>query len=148
MARVRRSPPRVYRSRVDLFLMAPLALVGVVMTASVVAAAIDEGPLRAMQAGAVALAVVGLIAWLVLGTHYLLQDGDLLIRSGPMRWRIPLDSIVSIEPARGFMRVRSAPALSMQRLAIVYGGGRTVLVSPADRDRFLADIRSRQTADQ
>lgn len=67
-------------------------------------------------------------------------DRELLVRSGPFRWRIAIDGIESIRPSRSPL---SSPALSLDRLEITYGGGRRLLISPEDREGFLEAIVAR-----
>jgi len=66
-----------------------------------------------------------------------MSAGVLEIRSGPFKWTIPLDAIKKVDPSRSLL---SSPALSLDRLRIQYGGGKSILVSPNDRDGFLAAI--------
>lgn len=74
------------------------------------------------------------IGWAWTTTDYTLTSGDLLVRSGPFRWRVPLAEIQEITPTRNPL---SSPALSLDRLEIVYGKGRRLLISPRERNRFL-----------
>lgn len=83
--------------------------------------------------GVVALISLGLPVWLMLSTRYVIEDGTLRVRSGPFRWTIPLRDIRSVEPSRS---VLSSPALSLDRLKIRYGAGRSLLVSPRDVEGF------------
>ena len=41
---------------------------------------------------------VGLPLWLLLGTRYILEPDQLLVRSGPFRWRVPIADIVPSSP--------------------------------------------------
>ena len=77
----------------------------------------------------------------LLGTHYTLDGEWLLIRSGPMRWRVAIRDIRSVTPTRSPL---SSPALSLDRLRIDHGPGRIVLISPADKAGFLAALKERQ----
>lgn len=74
------------------------------------------------------------VVWTWVTTHYTLISGELLIRSGPFHWRVPLAEIQEVTPTRNPL---SSPALSLDRLEVVYGKGRRVLISPRDKDRFL-----------
>jgi hypothetical protein len=87
-----------------------------------------------------------LLLWVLFGAAYEVAPPDLLVRLGPFRRRIPLWDIVEAVPRRGL-----APdwgwglALSLDRLRISYrkSGGRMALpivISPADRDGFLAEL--------
>lgn len=146
MARTSSQRTSVYPSRIDAWIAA-LMLGGVVaMIPGVVATFLDAGALRAAQAVFLLAAVVGLMVWVGVGTRYTLDGGDLIIRSGPFSWRIAIDTITAVGPASGVHRWRSSPAMSMQRLAIVHGGGKTVLISPSESERFLADLKARQKA--
>ena len=104
--------------------------------------------LEAPSAGNVAIATfvflgaVALPLWLLLGTHYTVQNGLLTIRSGPFRWRIDVHSIERVQLSKSAL---SAPALSLRRLEIVYAGGQSILISPRHRDRFLESIDQRLT---
>jgi hypothetical protein len=90
---------------------------------------------------AVCFAVAGMIAWIVLGTRYEVGDGALLARSGPFRFRVPLEGIREVRPTRNPI---SAPACSLDRLQIDYevgGRSRWLLVSPKDKEGFLRALR-------
>ena len=80
---------------------------------------------------------VGLPLWLLLGTRYILEPDQLLVRSGPFRWRVPIADIVRITPTTNPL---SSPALSLDRLRIEYGRGSAIMISPRDKDRFLRDL--------
>ena len=83
------------------------------------------------------LPAAALPIWLLLATNYRVESGNLRVRCGPFSWTIPLDQIESVQPSRS---VLSSPALSLDRLRIRYGNGRSVLVSPRDKEAFLAAI--------
>jgi len=83
-------------------------------------------------------------AWLLMATHYTLEDTELRVRSGPFRWSVPIREITAITPTRNPL---SSPALSLDRLRIDYGRGRSLMISPADKDGFLRELeRRRKTA--
>jgi hypothetical protein len=83
--------------------------------------------------GGSAVIALGLPVWLLLSTYYDIQAGVLTIRSGPFRWSVPISDITSVEASRSLL---SSPALSLNRLEIQYGRGKTVLVSPKDIQGF------------
>lgn len=115
---------------------------------AVSAFAISQG-LRASGTGGllgaalVPIATVGVPVWLGVSTRYILSDRELLIRAGPLRWRVPLQEINVIEPTRNPL---SSPALSFDRLRIDYARGRSVMISPRNKDAFLRDIEARRAA--
>ena len=84
--------------------------------------------------------------WIVASLRYFLSDRMLRIRCGPFQWRIDIAEITSVEPASSAF---SSPALSLDRLRIEYGDGRTVMISPEPREEFLRQLehRRRQAAD-
>lgn len=123
-----------FRSAVDGWFIA-LGLVLPALILAYVAIVVDfaHGATVVVFAGA-ALVALGLPVWLMLSTVYRVDGGTLTIRSGPFRWRIPLADIETVRPTRSLL---SSPALSMRRLEIRHGGGRSILVSPAEPKRFL-----------
>ena len=82
-----------------------------------------------------------LMLWSFYGTSYTLRADQLLIRSGPFRFRVALAEITSVAPSRD---PSSSPACSLDRLEIRYRGERSrILVSPEDKVGFL-DALSRR----
>jgi len=129
----------VYRSKVDSKIGAVIALAALAL---ILAGSTISDPLHGT---ALALQVVGLIClalcvWTLLGTYYVVDPTSLVAHSGPFRWTIPLREIRSIRSTR---EARSGPALSFDRLRIEFGAGRVLLVSPRDKQAFLADLVSR-----
>jgi hypothetical protein len=100
-----------------------------------VASPAAAGPLALVIGGATAL-----VAWIFLSTRYVVENGRLDVRSGPFRWRVPIDAISRIERTRNPL---SSPALSLDRLAIEYDGKR-LMISPLDRAGFLDAIKRAQ----
>jgi hypothetical protein len=87
------------------------------------------------------LATAGLMLWILYGTFYRLTDTDLIIRSGPFRYAIPLSEIRSVAPTRSPL---SGPACSLDRLQVdARGPASGVLISPAAKDAFLRDLAGR-----
>lgn len=79
------------------------------------------------------------VLWIWAKTGYTITETDLLVQSGPFRWRIPLATIRSVRPTRNPL---SSPALSMDRLEVRYQKG-MVLISPEEQERFLEELRRR-----
>ena len=75
----------------------------------------------------------GLPVWLAVSTRYCVDKEILVIKSGPFRWRIPLNDIKDIRESSSPI---SGPALSFDRLLITYSNGKRVLVSPKDKTKF------------
>lgn len=128
-----------YPSKVDWWLVPLLSLAPV---ASIVAciSLVLEGQLAALPwaVGGV-LFVLGVYLGLVIPMKYGLDDTTLVVRFGICRQRIALADILEVRPTHNPL---SSPALSLDRLRIQFGPGlfKVVLISPADRDRFLDDL--------
>lgn len=86
---------------------------------------------------------VALQLWILSSTCDGVHEGSLLIRSGPFRWKISLPDIARVVPTGSAM---SGPALSLDRLLIEYGAGKTVLVAPRDQEAFMRAIGKAETA--
>jgi len=80
---------------------------------------------------------IGFPLWITLTTRYKVNDQDLKISSGPFSWIIPIDSIHSIKETNS---VITSPALSFDRLEIVYGDDKAILISPVDKTTFIARL--------
>jgi Bacterial PH domain len=129
-----------YRSAVDRWLL--LVLGGALLVAGVSCGIVlvsGDAAARAI-AGATGALGVGLPLWVLTSTSYTLTSEHLVVRSGPFRWRIPIAGIVEVTPTRNPL---SAPALSLNRLRIMSAGA-SVMISPADPGRFLADLEARR----
>jgi hypothetical protein len=96
----------------------------------------ENDPWAVLIITATTLAAAVFIGSLFRFTYYSVEGRVLKVVCGPFRWRVPLDEITSVEPTRNPL---SSPALSLDRLRIEYGG-RTILVSPADKAGFLRAI--------
>ena len=129
----------VYKSKVDWWLG---AILGVAMIASALAGlkALSTNTPNAIWAAAL-IGGVGLVLPLVslLSTRYVIQDQQLVVRSGLFKWRIPINEISGITPTSDPI---ASAALSLDRLRITYGQAKSLLISPRDKDGFLAQIAS------
>lgn len=96
-----------------------------------------ESPPGLWSVVGILLAASAFVAWIWTGTEYLLSETEILVRSGPFRWRIPMADIHEIRPTKNPL---SSPALSLDRLEIRYGKGNILLISPQDKSRFLRSL--------
>jgi membrane protein YdbS with pleckstrin-like domain len=133
-------PTETYRSKVDTWLLWVLwSTPAVVLVAAGSAAWSGALPIP------VALLVVASASllpwWLIRSTRYELSETTLRVRSGPWRWDIPITDIRAIVPTRSPL---SSPALSLERLRIEYGTGRSLMISPVDPERFLRALEARR----
>ena len=89
------------------------------------------------------LFVLGLLRATAWPVSYTIDGEMLIVRSGLVKIRIVLGSIVRVEPTRSPL---SSPAWSLDRLRIVFRTGQTtegaVLISPHDKRSFLAELET------
>lgn len=129
-----------YNSRIDTWL---LALTGLVLSSLLI-----RGLISLRFNTTYALMVLGTFAFVVLilllvcyPCRYTLEADHLLIQSGALRMRVDYADITSVTPSRS---PRAAPALSLERVRIDHGR-RFMLVSPMQRERFIAELQARAT---
>jgi hypothetical protein len=135
--------PNTFRSKIDWWLAAVLFSSALVSLIAVVIVAAVVSPLVALSVSPILLLSVGLPLWLLRATEYRIGDSALHVRCGPFAWRVPLREIRAITPTRNPL---SSPALSLDRLRIDYGQTRSIMVSPADKERFVTELRKRVSA--
>ncbi len=133
----------IFRSKVDAWLV-------VILVAAAVAALAAAASAFRQASGMALLAPVAVVAfgaalpiWILASTAYVVEGGALHVRSGPFSWRIPVSSITNIEPTRSLL---SSPALSLERLRVEYGPGKSILVSPADQQAFIRAVEGAKHA--
>ena len=127
-----------FKSKIDRWIMVLLLVVIIAQIWAISTAATQAGdPLVTTGIILVGIAVVALMLWLIIGTHYTVDRGTLRIVSGPFRWKVAIDQISSVEATKSPL---SSPALSLDRLRVRYGENRRILISPADRAGFLKAI--------
>lgn len=85
----------------------------------------------------VCLGTIALLLWVRFGTYYEIADRVLRVYHGPYQWCIPLEQIEHVAPTRSYW---SSPALSMDRVKIEYGGGKTLMVSPERQQEFILAV--------
>ncbi|MDA6069987.1 PH domain-containing protein [Flavobacterium sp. AC] len=86
------------------------------------------------------LFVVAFILHVFLNTYYIIENDKLTIKCGFfINLKIEIQSIKKITKS---YNVISSPALSFDRIEIVYNQFDTVLISPKDRLRFIEAIKS------
>ena len=127
-----------FKSAVDTWFYFAMALMVVAAGAAFVVPFIsDPSQPIACFAVVITLLSLGLPFWMMVATDYRVADDLLRIRCGPFRWTLPIDAIASVKPSNS---LKSAPALSIDRLRICYDNDRIILVSPKDQAGFLQAI--------
>ena len=133
----------VFPSKVDGWLVALMAVPIGISVAAATAALLAHPPLPAgLIVVGVEVLVLGLGLWTFRSTLYQVTDREVIVRSGPFRWTIPISDVESVRPSRSPL---SSPALSLDRLEIRYAGGRRLMISPKDREGFLIALVARST---
>jgi hypothetical protein len=127
----------VFRSKIDLWLVALVAAVPVLLLAFALEGTGFDDRLADLASIAAVVLVLLIFTALYFTTSYTITPDALLVKSGPFSWIVPLREISSIEPTRS---PASAPALSLDRLLIRYGGDE-LIVSPADKAGFMSAIK-------
>ena len=120
----------------------------VILFAAAVSVLLSRGTAGRLLLPLFFLAVAAFSMSLLLNTRYVVDGEELLIRSGPMRWRVDIRTITRVAPTND---PTSSPALSLDRVRVDYaknGKPKWIVVSPADRDRFIAALRERNPAIQ
>jgi hypothetical protein len=81
------------------------------------------------------------MVWILYQIDYTFTHDNLVVRCGPVRYRVPLASIDSVRPSRNPL---SSPAPSLDRLLIKWKDGRRkILISPARKTDFLRELDRR-----
>jgi len=132
---------RTYPSKVDWPILLPALALPVIFVVTARVVSVMQPHALSAAVRIVFFLVVLFAMWTLLGTSYTLDATMLQVRCGPFRWRIALDEIHSVTATRDS---RSGPALSLDRLRIDYGSGRSMLISPRDQQAFLRDLEHRR----
>jgi membrane protein YdbS with pleckstrin-like domain len=111
-----------FPTKIDAWLVL-LVSAGVIAAFAGAAAAWQADPAEAKFALWVIVSSWMLVAVLGLPCRYTLTEDELVVRSGIVRWRIPYAEITAIAPSR---EVWAAPVMSLQRVKITHGGGRSM----------------------
>jgi hypothetical protein len=130
-----------YNSRIDTWL--------IMLTVLLLSSLLFRGLMSLRFSTAYAIMVLGVFALIVLilllfcyPCRYTLKADHLLIQSGALRFRVDYADITRIEPSGSLW---ASPALSLQRVRIDHNR-RFVLVSPMQRERFMAELQERVDA--
>lgn len=131
----------VYASKIDTWLLLVLAFAVVSCLVVPLLALRSQGAVAIASAVPTILIGAGLPLWLFLSTSYILTDAALLVQCGPFKWQVPLAEISAVAPTRSPL---SSPALSLDRLRIDYSRGKSIMISPREKERFLQDLEQRR----
>jgi hypothetical protein len=141
------SPPAVFRTRVDRWLVVVLGIALLIALGSAVAV-FAAAPVVGLLTLAGTAGTVGLVAALSLPTEYVVTERALIVRFGLFRTEIPFAAIERVYPTRNPL---SAPAWSLDRLGIDYRTERRrgrALISPVRPEAFLSLLAARAGLDR
>lgn len=125
-----------FNSKVDIWL--GVLIVSVAVMVSKAAFLIVLQPYGVFEAAVLVVLGALLPLWILSSTSYHVINENLWIHSGPFKWKITTLSITTIKFSRSWA---SSPALSLDRIVIEYDGGRSIMVSPKERAKFLTAIK-------
>lgn len=125
-----------FNSKVDIWL--GVLIISVALMVLKAAYLIFLQPYGVFEAAMLVVLGAVLPVWILLSTTYYVVNENLWIHSGPFRWKIRTLSISNISFSRSWA---SNPALSLDRIVIEYDRGRSIMVSPKERTKFLIAIR-------
>jgi hypothetical protein len=117
---------KIYRSKIDWWLM-------LIVYGAFVYPVVDGIRMKQHILSLVFIGIILLISFLFYNTRYTIEGENLLI------WRAKID-INSIRKVYKTRNPLSSPALSLDRLAIVYNKFDEVLISPVERDDFIQEL--------
>jgi hypothetical protein len=136
----------IFLSKVDMWLVGvPIAvwLLSTLISYALVKANANLKGLILILYGLTLVPIMAVFLWAFVATKYEFKGATLLVH--PLNTRIDIGSIKSVTPTRN---ARSSPALSLDRLEIRYGEDRTILISPREKDQFIAELTRRRNAIQ
>ncbi len=132
-------PTQWYQSKVDWWL-ALILCVPPMASVAVCVALVLNGKVSELPIGIGSVVFIAAIYFgLVFPMRYGLDDTHLIVRFGLCRQRILLTDVLEVQPTHNPL---SSPALSLDRQHVKYGQSffKAVMISPANRDRFLDEL--------
>jgi membrane protein YdbS with pleckstrin-like domain len=132
----RHTRPTVYESAVDSWIVAMLLFTPVLAAGLGVYMLLDGQHGDAMIFFIAAIATLLVTSAFIAPCRYTILDDALSVRCGIIYYQVPLGEIENVEPSGTW---RSGPALSMRRVLITTRK-RYVVISPRERDEFIADL--------
>jgi hypothetical protein len=126
-----------FRSKVDLWLVVPGATGAAIPGILAVGRMAEGDPYWVMNLALIAVSFALASVFLV---SYTITDDAMIVRQGPLRYRMPLTRLREL---RGTREASAAPALAIDRIEVRTEKGRWLLVSPSDRLGFIQAIQRR-----
>ena len=143
----------VYPGKRDWWIVGLLSIVAAALLVGggcFVGLAVVSGPSALLVPGTTLLLVGGLLVWVLFGTSCEISESSLVVRSGPIRWTVPLDAIEDVVPAGwlGGPVIEMNLALGIRGLRVRYrkkNGSLSwpIRIAPRDRVAFLLELAER-----
>lgn len=129
----------VFKSKIDrgVLVCFVLSIISCLMGVSVMLKI--GGTANYVMAAVIIVAGMGFPLWILASTRYITDQENLKIISGPFSWVIPIQSITSVQETQSAI---TSPALSFDRLEIIYGEDRAIVISPLDKAKFIESLGS------
>ena len=100
----------------------------------------QENPISIVPVIIISMAIA-LIIWVLLDTRYVIKNNNLYYRSGPIRGRIDVKKIKTVQYFSGLnIPVNTKPALDTKGYIISYNQFDAIYVSPKLTEKFLAEL--------
>lgn len=129
----------VFKSKIDNWVLVCLLLsISACLMGASVAFTVG-GTANYVFAAIILIAGAGFPVWIYISTQYIVSGDDLKIISGPFSWKIPIQSITSIQETQSAV---TSPALSFDRLEIAYDEDKFIIISPVDKMKFIQKLGS------
>jgi hypothetical protein len=132
---------KLFRSKIDPYCLLFLVVLLLVIDAAAISLAAQALTATALLSSitlyGLLLGLPSLLLLLVFPVRYAVTSRDLIIQSGFLRRRIPLNTVHLVTPTHNLI---PAPALSMTRLHIKYQVGKktkSTYISPADQNSVI-----------
>jgi hypothetical protein len=85
--------------------------------------------------------IIGLLAWMLLDTNYILKQNKLHYHCGPIRGKIDVMQIHQVEHVTSlFVYSFLKPALGSYGLTIRYNKFDDIYISPKEKEKFIAEL--------
>ena len=124
-----------FSSKVDWWYFALMAAVALSLAVAAPAVVADRWWMAVVLASPLALLI-----WNLLSTSYVVSGDTLTVRCLLLRKTVCLAAVTRLRASRD---IRSSPALSLDRIEVLYGND-SVLVSPKDKAAFVNALRARK----
>ena len=131
---------KVYKSKKDQWLVWITWFSNIVIIVSVIYLFFIEGITTYSLVYGISMILIVLFLYFLLNlTYYVITDSELQVRSFFFKWNIRIDTIKKIFETNNML---SSPALSLDRLMIIYEDGKKIMISPVNKNEFLNDLAS------